>query len=163
MTGIAVLSGLTQIRDPYANFHNIWHGSSTNPNALATALVKTNFAFVGWSNSFNVLNEVRGKDPVRTVRNSGAIALGLVTVLFFMVNVAYVAAVPADEMKASGQLVAALFFKHVFGDHWASKLLPVMVACSCVGSIVSAVLLSLSRFAEAFIDCHNTGASTRCS
>ncbi|EIM84176.1 uncharacterized protein STEHIDRAFT_100816 [Stereum hirsutum FP-91666 SS1] len=140
VTGIAVLSGLTQIRDPYANFHNIWHGSSTNPNALATALVKTNFAFVGWSNSFNVLNEVRGKDPVRTVRNSGAIALGLVTVLFFMVNVAYVAAVPADEMKASGQLVAALFFKRVFGDHWASKLLPVMVACSCVGSITAITL-----------------------
>ncbi|KAI0064764.1 amino acid transporter [Artomyces pyxidatus] len=133
--GIAVLTGLTRIVDPFANFADPWHGSSGNPNALATALVKTNFAFVGWANAFNVLGEVRGKSPVRTVRNAGAISLVLVTLLFFLVNVAYVAAVPADEIKRSGQLVAALFFDKVFGAHWASKILPILVALSCVGNI----------------------------
>lgn len=137
LTGIAVLAGLTRVSDPFANFHNIWHGSKSNPNALATALVKANFAFVGWSNAFNVLNEVQGSNPVRTVRNAGIISLVTVTILFFLTNVAYVAAVPADEIKGSGQLVAALFFKHVYGDHWASKVLPIMVALSCVGNVIA--------------------------
>ncbi|THH13176.1 hypothetical protein EW146_g7009 [Bondarzewia mesenterica] len=136
-TGLAVLLGFTHISDPFANFHHIWHGSTTNPNSLATALVKTNFAFVGWANSFNVLSEVRGADPVRTVRNAGLISLAMVTLLFFLTNLAYVAAVPAEEIKESGQLVAALFFKRVYGEHWASKILPLMVACSCVGNIIA--------------------------
>lgn len=139
VTGIAVLAGFTRISDPFANFHDIWHGSATNPNALSTALVKTNFAYVGWSNAFNVLGEVKGTRPVRTVRNAGLISLGIVTVLFVTVNVAYIAAVPLDKIKDSGQLVGALFFQHVFGGHWASKILSVLVALSCVGNIVSEI------------------------
>ncbi|KAF8273274.1 amino acid/polyamine transporter I [Lactarius quietus] len=137
VTGVAVLAGFTRVSDPFANFHNTWQGSFTNPNALATALVKTNFAYTGWSNAFNVLGEVKGTNPVRTVRNAGLISIGIVTVLFLTVNVAYISAVPLDEIKGSGQLLGALFFEHVFGGHWASKILPVLVAFSCVGNIVS--------------------------
>ncbi|KAH8994984.1 amino acid/polyamine transporter I [Lactarius akahatsu] len=135
VTGVAVLAGFTRVSDPFANFHNVWQGSSTNPNALATALVKTNFAYTGWSNAFNVLGEVKGKSPARTARSAGLISIGIVTVLFLTVNVAYIAAVPLDELKGSGQLVGGLFFEHVFGGHWASKILPVLVAFSCVGNI----------------------------
>jgi hypothetical protein len=39
LTGFAVLSGLTSIEDPYANFKNPFEGSSFNGNALAMALV----------------------------------------------------------------------------------------------------------------------------
>lgn len=75
---------------------------------------------------------------MRTVRNAGLISLGIVTILFLTVNIAYIAAVPLDEIKSSGQLVGVLFFRHVFGGHWASKMIfPVMVALSCVGNIVS--------------------------
>jgi len=138
-TGVAVLAGFTHISDPFANFQHFWQGGTTNPNAFATALLKTNFAYVGWSNAFNVLGEVNGTNPVRTVRNAGFIALGIVTILFLTVNFAYIAAVPLDEIKGSGQLVALLFFQHVFGMHWASKVLPVLVALSCVGNIVSEI------------------------
>ncbi|TFY64544.1 hypothetical protein EVG20_g5906 [Dentipellis fragilis] len=137
LTGIAVLTGHTHITDPYANFHNLWAHSTTNPNLLATGLVKTNYAFIGWANAFNVLNEVKGAHPVRTVRNASMLSLALVTVLFFLVNVAYIAAVPLDEMKNSGQLVGALFFGRVFGGHWVSKVLPMMVALSCIGNIIA--------------------------
>jgi amino acid transporter len=148
ITGVAVLAGFTRISDPFANFHNVWHGSATNPNALATALIKTNFAYLGWSNSFNVLGEVRGSSPVRTVRNAGFISLGIGAVLFVTLNVAYIAAIPPDEIKHAGQLVGALFFQHVFGRHWAFKILPVLVALSCVGNIVSEISDSLeTRFA----------------
>ncbi|KAH9960880.1 amino acid/polyamine transporter I [Russula dissimulans] len=143
VTGVAVLAGFTHISDPFANFRNCWQGGTTNPNALATALVKTNYAYVGWSNAFNVLGEVNGVSPVRTVRNAGFISLGVVTMLFLTVNFAYIAAVPLDEIKGSGQLVGLLFFQRVFGMHWASKILPVLVALSCVGNIVARASRSL--------------------
>jgi len=137
MAGFAVLTGLTGIKEPYANFHHIWQGSTRNPNSLATALVKTTTTFMGYDNAFNVLNEVKSPNPVRTVRKAGLISLVIVTSLYFFANVAYVAAVPVEEIKSSGQLVAALFFKSVFGDGLAAKTLPAMVALSCIGSIVS--------------------------
>ncbi|KAG1821041.1 amino acid/polyamine transporter I [Suillus subaureus] len=136
-TGALVLSGFTHIRDPFANFRSPFSGSTTNPNALATALVKTNFAFAGWSNAFNVIGEVQTRDPVRTVRKAGLLSLLLIACLFFFVNVAYVAAVPKDEISNSGQLIAALFFQRVFGGGFAAKTLPIMVALSCFGNIIA--------------------------
>lgn len=134
--GFTVLIGATKIKDPYANFHNIFEGSSSNLNSLATGLVKTNYAFVGYHNAFNVLGEVKGADPVRTLRKAGLISLSLVTVLFISINIAYVAVVPRDEIRNSGQLIAALFFRRVFGETWAAKVLPALVALSCFGNIV---------------------------
>ncbi|KZP23797.1 amino acid transporter [Athelia psychrophila] len=137
VAGVAVLAGVTRVQDPYANFHNIWAGSTTNLNSLATAFVKINYSFVGWHNAFNLLGEVRGGDPARTVRRSGAIALWIATALFFLINVAYVAAVPREEIRRSGQLIAVLFFRHVFGDSWGAKVLPAMVALSCFGNLTA--------------------------
>ncbi|KAI0322592.1 amino acid transporter [Amylostereum chailletii] len=137
LTGIAVLAGFTRIEDPFANFQHLFRGSSTNLNALATALVKTHWAFYGWVNSFSVLSEIKTAQPARTARNAALISVALVTLLFFFVNVAYVASVPIDEIKGSGQLVASLMFKHVFGESWTAKCLPVMVALSCLGNIIA--------------------------
>jgi len=136
-TGALVLGGFTHISDPYANFRSPFSGSTTNPNSLATALVKTNFAFAGWNNAFNVIGEVHTRDPVRTVRKAGLLSLLLVTCLFFFVNVAYVAAVPKDEIKNSGQLIAALFFQRVYGESFAAQTMPIMVALSCFGNIIA--------------------------
>jgi amino acid transporter len=109
---------------------------------LATALVKTNFAFSGWHNAFNVIGEVHTRDPVRTARKAGLLSLFSITCLFFFVNVAYVAAVPKDEISNSGQLIAALFFQRVFGEGFAAKTLPIMVALSCFGNIVCDLCIS---------------------
>ncbi|KAG1830533.1 amino acid permease-domain-containing protein [Suillus variegatus] len=109
-TGALVLGGFTHISDPYANFR---------------------------SPSFNVIGEVHTRDPVRTVRKAGLLSLLLVTCLFFFVNVAYVAAVPKDEIKNSGQLIAALFFQRVYGESFAAQTMPIMVALSCFGNIIA--------------------------
>ncbi|PPQ69810.1 hypothetical protein CVT25_009747 [Psilocybe cyanescens] len=133
-SGMAVLLGLTRVENPYSNFRNPFEGTSWNPNALATAFIKSNHAFVGYNNAFNVLGEVRGKNPVKTVRKAGVISLFLVTVLFLFINIAYVAAVPREEIRNSGQLVAVLFFQRVFGTTGA-RIFPLLVAASCFGNI----------------------------
>jgi amino acid transporter len=151
VTGVAVLLGATHIKDPYANFYGLFEGSTSNPNAIATSLVshtlgipihtylvqvKVNHAFVGWQNAFKVLAEVKGSDPVRTVRKSSIISLSLVSFLFMFINVAYVAVIPREEIRGSGQLIAALFFRRIFGPWFGVKVLPLLVALSCFGNIV---------------------------
>ncbi|KAM6488831.1 Amino acid/polyamine transporter I [Amanita muscaria] len=140
ITGAAVLLGLTRIRDPTANFHNPFANTSTNFNALAIGMVKANQAFGGWNNAFYVLAEVKGPNPVRTVRKASIFSLTLMGGLFLFVNVAYIAAVPPDEIRNSGQLVAALFFRRVFGNTATAKLLPLLVALSCFGNIIAATV-----------------------
>lgn len=144
ISGIAVLLGLTHIEDPFANFHNIFEGTNTNLNALATAFVKVNHAFIGWHNAFNVLAEIKGSNPARKVRNSSIISLSLMSILFLLVNMAYVAVIPREEIRNSGQLVAALFFHRLFGPVIGVKVLTLLVACGCFGNII-AVTVGQSR------------------
>ncbi|KAF8656226.1 hypothetical protein AX16_002662 [Volvariella volvacea WC 439] len=132
LTGVAVLAGLTHIKDPYANFHDIFEGSTSNPNSLSTAFLKTNHSFIGWANAFNVLGEIRSTDPARTARKAGFLSLTVVTILFLIINLAYISAVPREDLRNSGQLVAALFFQNVFGD---SRILSILVSCACLGNI----------------------------
>jgi amino acid transporter len=58
--------------------------------------------------------------------------------------VAYIAAVPVAEAKKSGQLLAAKFFTAVFGDYAGARVLPVFIALSAFGNLIS-VALSQSR------------------
>ena len=74
------------------------------------------------------VNLVKSRDPVRTVRKANFFSLALATVLFFFINVAYIAAVPIEDIRPSGQLIAALFFRRVFGATFDSKVFPLMVA-----------------------------------
>ena len=164
ITGLAVLTGLTRIEDPLADFAHPWADSTRNGNALATAFVKTHFAFVGWGNAFNVLAEVRSREPVRIVRNAGRISLLLVSTLFLLTNVAYVAAIPKEEIKQSGQLVGALFFRKVFGEHWAAKILPLMVAVTTTIGLIrvgrEGLRITVETLRETEITRSNTAGQT---
>lgn len=70
-TGVAVLAGFTRIKEPFANFDDLFAGSTSNPNSLATALIKTTHSYVGWHNAFNVVGEIKSSNPVRVVRKVG--------------------------------------------------------------------------------------------
>ena len=59
ITGWVVLGGHTRVEDPHANFRNSFAGTTTNGNGIANAFVKINFAYAGFSNAFNVVNETK--------------------------------------------------------------------------------------------------------
>jgi len=59
ITGLVVLGGHTRVKQPHANFHNAFEGTTGNGYGLANALVKINFAYAGYTNAFNVVNEVK--------------------------------------------------------------------------------------------------------
>ena len=91
---------------------------------------------------------------MRTAKYAGALSLGLVTAMFLATNVAYVAAIPKEDIRNAGQLVGALFFQRVFGESWAAKILPVMVVFSCLGNIVSCFVTSFDAL-EAYCLCYS--------
>lgn len=142
ITGLAVLGGKTRVRDPGANFVNIFEGSTDNGNALATALVKVTYAYTGYANAFNLANEVQ--NPVPTLKKNSSIALAVVAGLYILVNISYFAAVSKEDLKASEQTAAALFFDSVFGSSSVSRALNILPVLSAFGNLI-AVLIGASR------------------
>ena len=65
ITGLVVLGGHTSVPDPTANFRNAFEGSTPTGYGLTNALVKIIFAYAGYENAFNVVNEVKVR--LRTV------------------------------------------------------------------------------------------------
>ncbi|KAH8770236.1 high affinity methionine permease [Hyaloscypha sp. PMI_1271] len=58
-TGLVVLGGHTRVKNPNANFKDSFSGTTGNGYGLSNALVKVNFAYAGYTDAFNVVNEVK--------------------------------------------------------------------------------------------------------
>lgn len=60
ITGFVVLGGrVKSIPDPGANFRNSFAGATGDASGIVRALVRVNYAYEGWSNSFNMVNEIK--------------------------------------------------------------------------------------------------------
>ncbi|KXT03392.1 hypothetical protein AC578_3942 [Pseudocercospora eumusae] len=118
-------------------WHGFWAGSIWSWGAIATSILKVFYSFAGLNNVNNVLNEV--KDPVRTLKSVAITTLTTACGLYLLVNIAYFSVVPLEEIKTSGELVAALFFERVFGDAVGRQILPIMVAISAAGNVMVVV------------------------
>lgn len=117
------------------NFGSIWEGTSMQPYDYATALLKVLYCFRGYSTANQVLGEVR--DPVRTLQIAAPIALGLVSVAYLAVNVAFFLVVDKDEFRDAGVVVAGVFFRKVFGDGLGAHILPLCIVISAAGNIAA--------------------------
>ncbi|KAM3509033.1 hypothetical protein MY10362_000822 [Beauveria mimosiformis] len=120
----------------------LWQGSNWNWGVLCTSLFKVFYSYSGLENISNVLNEV--KDPVRTLRSVTRTALVTACIMYFLINIAYFLVVPLDEIKGSGELIAALFFKRIFGSGIGGRLLPLFVALSAFGNVL-VVVFAMAR------------------
>lgn len=58
VTGLVVLGGHTKVEKPLANFENPFEGKAT-AYGLTNALYKIIFSYAGYTNAFNVVNEVK--------------------------------------------------------------------------------------------------------
>lgn len=94
------------------------------------------WSYFGYNTVNYALSEV--KNPKRTVRIAGPVAIAAVTVLYILVNIAYFAGATKQEITTSGQLVAALLFRNVYGPK-AERTLDAFIAISSLGGILSAV------------------------
>lgn len=123
----------TLSRDGFS-WDGLWEGSNWHWGTLTTAIFKVSYSYAGLSNLNNVLNEV--KNPVRTLKTVAPAALFTACSLYLLANFAYLSVVPLEEVKESGQLIAALFFERIFGDIGGRILLPLAVAISAAGNVM---------------------------
>ncbi|KJK77891.1 hypothetical protein H634G_06858 [Metarhizium anisopliae BRIP 53293] len=131
--------------DALLSWERLWHGSNWSWGVACTALFKVFYSYAGLDNVSNVLNEVR--DPVRTLRSVTLTALVTSCALYMLVNVAYFLVVPLDDIRGSGELVAALFFERIFGQDVGRKVLPLAVALSAVGNVL-VVAFAMARLKQ---------------
>lgn len=59
ITGLVVLGGHTKVADPTYNFRNSFSQGSPTAYGLTNALYKIAFSYSGYTNAFNVVNEVK--------------------------------------------------------------------------------------------------------
>ncbi|KAJ5462238.1 hypothetical protein N7530_010443 [Penicillium desertorum] len=143
ITGLVVLGGHTSVKDPKANFRNAFEGTSAATAYGATnALTKVWFSFAGYENAFNVVNEVR--NPVKTLKWSAPLSLGLTAVLYVLANIAYFSAASKEEILESKVVAAGVFFEKVFGTGSAASALNFLICMSAFGNLL-AVLIGQSR------------------
>ncbi|KIK58841.1 hypothetical protein GYMLUDRAFT_45139 [Collybiopsis luxurians FD-317 M1] len=123
------------------NFDHAFEGTTASASSFCLSLYNVIWSYIGFSNINYALSEV--KDPKRTVRLAGPLAIVIVTILYILANIAYFAAASKTEITGSGRLVAALLFRNVFGAR-AERALDVFVALSALGNVLS-VIFSQSR------------------
>lgn len=143
VSGFVALGGHLKIDKP-DNFSNAFKGTTGSAYGIVTALYNVIWSYIGYSNANYALSET--KDPVRTLKRAAPAALILVSILYMLVNIAYFAAVPKAEIMSSGRIVAAAFFRNMFGTA-AERALSVFVALSAFGNVLS-VIFSQGRLVQ---------------
>ncbi|KAL2151718.1 hypothetical protein VTH82DRAFT_6816 [Thermothelomyces myriococcoides] len=146
VSGWVALSGrlkLPEDEKPH-NFTNAFEGTTGSAYGVVTALYNVIWSFIGFSNANYALSET--KNPVRTLKIAAPLAIGTISVLYMLVNIAYFAAVPKEEILEARRLVAASLFRNVFGGT-AERALSVFVALSAFGNVLS-VIFSQGRLVQ---------------
>ncbi|KAJ8516857.1 hypothetical protein ONZ45_g5856 [Pleurotus djamor] len=141
LTGLLCLAGVPgfQVREGYEKPNNyqwdkFWEGSGTGANAFITGLYNVFWSFVGYNAANYALSET--KDPVRTITRAAPIALFSAATVYLLVNVAYFAVVSKSDILGSRQIIAALYFRNLFGDA-AGRVLSAFIALSMLGNLLA--------------------------
>lgn len=144
IAGFIALGGHLKIDEKPNNFSNAFEGTTGSAYGVVTALYNVIWSYVGYSNANYALSET--KNPRRTLKIAAPLAIGSVAILYMLVNIAYFAGVPKEEILASKRLVAASLFRNVFGSA-AERALSVFVALSAFGNVLS-VIFSQGRLVQ---------------
>lgn len=142
MSGILCLIGVPgfSVEGNYETPNNFewekfWEGSNrTSPNTFVTGLFNVLWSFNGYTHANEVLSEV--KDPVWTIKRAAPLAMLLATISYLSVNIAYFAVVAKTDILNSERIVAALFFRNLFGPA-TEKAVSVIIALSLLGNLLA--------------------------
>jgi APA family basic amino acid/polyamine antiporter len=119
-------------------------GAGAVAGAFAVGLVQVSYAYSGWNGAAYVAGEVR--DPARALPRALVLGTGLVTLLYLVLNVVFLCAVP--PVALAGQInVAHIAAGALFGPRGA-QLVSSLVALTAAG-FVSAMMMSGPRVAVA--------------
>ncbi|KAF5354083.1 hypothetical protein D9756_007331 [Leucocoprinus leucothites] len=140
-SGLLSLLGIPgfQLRDGYEKPNNyqwdkLWEGSGTGANAFVAGLYAVIWSFTGYSNANYALSEI--KDPVRTIKRAAPIAMFGVSAVYMLINVAYFAVVSKTDILSSRRIIAALYFRNLYGPT-TERALSAFIALSTLGNLLA--------------------------
>lgn len=100
ITGFVALGGHLQVPKPN-NFSHAFEGTTASASSFCLSLYNVIWSYIGFSNVNYALSEV--KNPQKTVRVAGTLAIGIITVLYILSNIAYFGTL---RMKAFHMILA---------------------------------------------------------
>lgn len=119
------------------NFSQPFKNTETDPGKLAIAFYSGIFSYAGW-NYLNFMTEEL-RSPYKNLPRAIFISLPLVTVIYVLANMAYLAVLTPHEMVASNA-IAVTFGNKVMG--YFAWIIPVMVAISSFGGLSVHIMTS---------------------
>ena len=105
--------------------------------SMALALMWISFSYSGWNASTYIGSEI--KDPKRNLPWSLFIGTGVVILLYLLLNVLFVYAIPAKEMEGV-IAVGGLAVNNLFGAS-ADQMLSLLISCALFSSISAFIIL----------------------
>ena len=139
LIAVLIIAGLTSGHGEISNF------SSGEPLVKGLAGWKTMglsvmwimFAYSGWNASTYIGSEI--KNPVRNLPASLLIGTGIVIVLYLLINMVYIYAIPADEMKGVIS-VGGLAMRNLFGQG-ADVLFSLLISFALFSSLSAYIII----------------------
>src|SRR4051812_1294371 len=104
---------------------------------LGSAMVFVLFTYGGWNDAAYISAEVR--DPRRNMVRALLYSIGLITLLYVLVNIAYAKGLGFDAMARS-DAVAADLLKRVWGG-FGEKLISIMIAIAAITSVNGSMIV----------------------
>ncbi|RKP07182.1 amino acid permease-domain-containing protein [Thamnocephalis sphaerospora] len=131
LSGIAALLGLVSLEHPPHNWDHPFEGASADVGDYTSAMFKVLWALSGWSNLNYVLGEVR--HPERSLPIAIVSSLAVISSLYLLTNIAFMAVVPAAIAFESKEVLAASFSGIMFRPYVGQVVLPGVMAMSAFG------------------------------
>ncbi|XP_076373372.1 large neutral amino acids transporter small subunit 2-like isoform X3 [Tachypleus tridentatus] len=139
---LIIIAGLVHIgMGNIHNFQNAFKGTTTEPGYIALAFYSGIFSYAGWNYLNFVTEELQ--DPYKNLPRAIYISLPVVTLVYFMANVAYFGVLSPQEVLLSNA-VAVTFGKKILGV--MAWIMPVSVALSTFGGLNGNIFASSRLF-----------------
>ncbi|XP_053682238.1 Y+L amino acid transporter 2 [Sabethes cyaneus] len=119
------------------NFENSFENTETDPGKLAVAFYSGIFSYAGW-NYLNFMTEEL-QDPYKNLPRAIYISLPLVTCIYVLANMAYVAVLTPQQILAS-DAIAVTFAQKAMG--WGAFVMPILVAIAAFGGLSVHIMTS---------------------
>nr|XP_053655921.1 Y+L amino acid transporter 2-like [Cherax quadricarinatus] len=119
------------------NFDNAFEGTSTEPGQIAVSFYSGIFSYAGW-NYLNFMTEEL-QNPFVNLPRAIYISLPLVTLVYVLANIAYLAVLTPTAMLASDAIAVTFADKLLAQGSW---IMPILVALSAFGGLSVHIMTS---------------------
>jgi len=137
--GLVIVGGIMALSQPGGTkmFHNAFEGTSTDPGQISVSFYSGIFSYAGW-NYLNFMTEELN-DPYKNLPRAIYISLPLVTVIYVLANVSYLAVLSPSAMLSS-DAIAVTFSNQMFG--LLAPIMPALIAVSALGGLSCHIMTS---------------------